>query len=105
MSKHLHDTKLKSSGLVSFAEEISRLPNIDSVMWLLVITLMLICNEKEQAGLQEIQNIQFEEKKTNRKFYVRALVCAERDKEKWNKGKGDLRARCHPTNSITCEKA
>lgn len=74
-------------------------------MWLVVITLMQIYNEKEQGGLQEIKiHLWFEEKTTTRKFYVGALVCAERDKEKWNKGGGDLWARSYHTNPETCEK-
>ena len=34
---------------MALAEEISRQPSIDSVMWLLVVTLMQIYNEEEQA--------------------------------------------------------
>jgi hypothetical protein len=49
LSQNLHEAKLKSFGLISFAEEISRQPNIDSVTWLVVITLMQIYNEKEQG--------------------------------------------------------
>ena len=59
-------------------------------MWLLVV--MHIYNEKEQAGQKEIQNVQFEEKNTNRNFNVGTLLCAERDKEKCNKESGSLRS-------------
>lgn len=46
----------KSFGLMSLAEEISRQPDMNRVMWLLVITAVQIGNEKEQAG-QNIQTI------------------------------------------------
>ena len=39
--------------------EISRQPNIDSVLWLLVVTLMQIYNEKEQAEHGKMQNVEF----------------------------------------------
>lgn len=38
--KNLPAAKLKSSIFISLTVEISRQPNIDSVLWLLVITLM-----------------------------------------------------------------
>lgn len=40
---------MKSFGLIPLAEEISKQPSIDSAVWLLVLTLMKIYNEKEQA--------------------------------------------------------
>ena len=40
---------MRSIGLILLAEEISEQPSIDSVMWLLVVTLMKIYHEKEQA--------------------------------------------------------
>jgi hypothetical protein len=48
-------------------EEVSIWSTIDYVVWLLIITLMQIYNEKEQAGQREIQNVQFEEKSRDRK--------------------------------------
>lgn len=45
-------------------EEIPRQPNIDSVIWLLI---MQIYNGKEKEEQKEIQNIQFEEENSNRK--------------------------------------
>lgn len=45
---------MESLGLISLAEEISRQINIDCIVWLLVITLRQICNEKEQVGQQNI---------------------------------------------------
>jgi hypothetical protein len=35
---------------MELAEAISRQPSIDYAMWLLVITLKQICNEKEKTG-------------------------------------------------------
>ena len=40
--KNPPETKLKSYGLMVLVEEISKQPSIDSVMWLLVLTLMKI---------------------------------------------------------------
>lgn len=79
---------MKSFGLISLAEEITRQPNSNLAVWLL-ITLLQVYNEKEKAGQKEIQNTQFVEKKIIRKFSVGAKACAERGKkpdEKWNKG-------------------
>ena len=47
---------------MTLAEAISIQPKIDSVMWLLVITLMQIYDEKEQSGQRETQNVQLEGK-------------------------------------------
>ena len=47
--KSLPEAKLKSFGLIVFAEEISRQPSVDCVVWLLVASLMQIFNVKEQA--------------------------------------------------------
>lgn len=44
--KSLPEAKLMSFGLIPLAEEISK-PSIDSVLWLLMFTLMKIYNEKE----------------------------------------------------------
>ena len=49
--KSLFEAKMKSFGLILLAEEISKQCSIDSVMWLLVLTLMKIYNEKEQVEL------------------------------------------------------
>lgn len=48
-------------------------PNSDSVMWL---TPMQV--------LSGIQSIQFKEKKNTKELNVGALVCVERDEEKWD---------------------
>ena len=47
--KKLLEAKVKDFGLILLGEEISKQPKIDSVTWLLVVTLMKIYNEKEQA--------------------------------------------------------
>ena len=57
---------LKSFEIMELAEEISRQPSIDSVMWLLVVTLMQIYNDKEQAEQGKIQNVPIEKKRSNR---------------------------------------
>lgn len=72
--------------------EDSRRASIDYVMWLLVITLMQICNGKKQVGKREIQNIQFEEKRNKYwKCNDGTMSCARGDKTlteksdaKWN---------------------
>jgi hypothetical protein len=57
--KNSSEVQLKSNGLISLAEEISRWPNIDSVTCSLAITLVQANNEKEQMGRKEIQNVEF----------------------------------------------
>ena len=47
--KSLPEAKVKSFGLIPLAEKISKQPRIVFVMWLLVVTLVKIYNEKEQA--------------------------------------------------------
>ena len=49
------------------AEEISRQLNTDSVIWLLLSTLQLVYNEKEQSGKKKYKSVQFEEKKQGSK--------------------------------------
>ena len=45
--KSLPEAKVKSFGLIPLAEEISKQPSIDFVMWILMVTLMKIYSEKE----------------------------------------------------------
>lgn len=52
----LPEAKLKSIRLISLVV-ISRQPNMDSVTWLLVIIIVQVYNEKEQAGQKEVQNV------------------------------------------------
>lgn len=47
--KSLPDFKVKSFGLITLVEEISKQPSIDSVSWLQVLMLMKIYNKKKQA--------------------------------------------------------
>ena len=65
--KSLPAAKLKNFGLIPLAEEISKQPSIDSVVWLLVLALMKIYNEKEQVQKVKIQNVQSEEKNSIKK--------------------------------------
>ena len=71
--------KVKSFGLISSAEEIPKQPGIDSVVGLLVVSLMKIYNEKEQAEQGKLQNVNFEEKKSTRKWNG-AKSCVQGDK-------------------------
>jgi hypothetical protein len=67
------------------AEEISRQPNNDSVIWLLVVTLMWVSMGLAGWGMTskaETTNVQFEEKKSTREQNVGAQACAERDEER-----------------------
>ena len=61
--KNLSEAKLKSFWLMALAEEISRQPSDDSVLWLLVLTLMEIYDEKEQDEQGQTQNVEFEVKR------------------------------------------
>lgn len=49
------------------------------MMWSLVVTLIQVYNKKEQAGQKELQNVQFGEKMSTRKFIIGAKACAEGD--------------------------
>ena len=71
--------KVKSFGLIPSAEEIPKQPGIDSVVGLLVVSLMKIYNEKEQAEQGKLQNVNFEEKKSTRKWNG-AKSCVRGDK-------------------------
>ena len=55
---------MKRFGLIPLAEEISKQPSIDSVMWLLELILIKIYNDKDQAEQGNIQNTQIEEERT-----------------------------------------
>ena len=61
--KNLPGAKLKRFALTVLAEEISRQLNSDSVMWLLVITIMQTYTKKKQVGQKKIITYtQFKEK-------------------------------------------
>lgn len=51
----LPEFKVKSFGLIPSAEEISKQPSRDSVVWFLELTLLNIYNEKEQAEEIKVQ--------------------------------------------------
>ena len=67
MSKIVYLKIIEEFGLVALAEEISRQPGIDCVVWFSMITLLQIYNEEEQVGQGEIPSVQFEEKRSIRK--------------------------------------
>jgi hypothetical protein len=79
------------------AEEISKQPSVDCVVGLLVAGFMQIYNEKEQAEQGKIQN----EKKRGT---MKCKQINEKADAVWNKGSGDLRAKCHPDMLPTYEK-
>lgn len=66
--KTLPEVKLKSCGFILFAEEISIQPTLDCVMWILVITLIKIYNEKHQAEQAKLQSVQVKEREDTRKW-------------------------------------
>jgi hypothetical protein len=76
-------------------------------VWLLAITLVQVCNEKEQTEQGNIQNAYFEEKRKCNGANPSAQG-GNKFKEKpdpiWNKGSGDLRARPHPAKHPAGEK-
>ena len=64
------------------AEKISKQPSIDSVVWLLVLTLMKIYNEKEQAEQIKMHNVQSEDRNTRK--WNGAKFCVQGDKQMKN---------------------
>lgn len=61
-------------------EKVSGQSNIDSALLLLVVSLMQVCNEKEEVGQKDGQNIQFEEEENIRKFNIGAKVVLKETK-------------------------
>lgn len=55
--KNMAEAQLKTLGLTACAEEISRRPNVGCVVWLLAVTLMEICNEKEPSNQGKLQKM------------------------------------------------
>ena len=51
--KNLPEAKVKRFRLILLAKEISRQPSLDSVVWLLLVTLTQIYNKKEQGELEK----------------------------------------------------
>ena len=78
--KNMLEAKLKSLGLMVLSKEISGCSGIDLVMWLLVVTLTQIYNEKKQAEQEKLQNV-FSEEKRNTGKCNRAKFCTEGDKQ------------------------
>lgn len=60
--------------VISLVEEISRQPNVDSALELLVITL---CEDVQQKK-QTVHNVQFGIKRNIRRLNVGTMACAER---------------------------
>ena len=54
--------------LIPLAEEISKKPINDSDIWLLSFTLISMYNEEEQTKQGKIENVQFEVKRSTRKW-------------------------------------
>lgn len=103
------ETKLESSGLLTLAE-MSRQPSIDCVLWLLVVTVRQLYNEKEQAAQRERWNIPFEENRSTRKCNG-AESSAQADEDfkekldaKWDKGSSDPWEILHPAKLPTYER-
>ena len=71
---------LKYFELMALAEETSRQPSIDVVMWLLVATVIQISNVKLLVGQGKIQNVQSEKKSSTMKGDAGARSCAQGDK-------------------------
>ena len=70
---------MKSFGLIALAEEITKHPSVDSVVWSLVVALMKMYNEKEHAEQGKI----FEEKRSRSGLELSPVV-----KERNRLGKG-----------------
>lgn len=87
--------------------EILRWPRIDSVVWLLVVTLIRLSHEKEKAGQREIQNVQFCEKRSTRKSDIGAKLWTQGEKRKkmiLDGIKGGVTSGQDPTNPPASEK-
>ena len=71
----------------------------------LMLTLVKIYNEKEQAEQGKLQDANLEEKKSTKK-QNEAKSCVQEDKliKRENKGSVDLTARCHPAKFSTVER-
>jgi hypothetical protein len=79
-------------------------------VWLLVVTLIQIYNEEEQAEQGKAENAQGEGEKGTREWNG-AKFCVLANKQiqenpvvKWIKRSGVLRGETHPAKPLTCEK-
>jgi hypothetical protein len=79
--KSLPEVKLKTFGLIMLAAEISRQPNMDSVMWLLVFTIMQIYNEPEQAEQGKHNMYNFRRKRLPARWWNGAKSWVQGDKQ------------------------
>ena len=78
---------------------------MDSVVWILVATLIKIYSEKEQTEQGKSQNVNFEEKRSSKKWNgAKSCVPGDKQIKKWNKGCGDFGTTSHPPKFSTCEK-
>lgn len=68
VQENLPKDRLKSFRLIALARENSSHPTTYCVVWLLDVILMNIYNDKKQAGQRKIQNVQFEEKMSTKKY-------------------------------------
>ena len=97
--KSLPEAKLKSFGLIAFAEEISKELSVNSVLWLAVARLGQICNEKEQAEQRKFKRNMHIWRRKGEPGSVTRLK-----KNRINEVGTDLRARSHLVMLPTCEK-
>lgn len=58
-------------------EEISRLPNIKWLAWLLLVNIMQIYNEKEEVWLKELHSVQFGEEKDRSLMWQSRCILGE----------------------------
>ena len=59
----LPEANVMSFGLIPLAEGISKQASIDFVVWILVVILIKIYNEEEEAKQSKLQKENFEQKK------------------------------------------
>lgn len=81
------------------------------MLWMLLITIIQVYNEKGASRKKEIQNVQFDKKMSSRKFKVGAKACAKNDEKvkerpdpQRNKRLSVPKTRPHPTKLLTCKK-
>ena len=60
--------KVKSFGFIPLAEDISKQCSIDIDMWLSLVTLMNVYNERKKTKQGKLQRVKFEEKGSIRKW-------------------------------------
>lgn len=88
---HLPEAKLNTVGLLAVTEEISRHPRLYCIMWLLVITLMQICNKMKRAEQGKVQNVQFEEKWSTKKCNVENRSSSAQEDKKFKEKLDDAK--------------